>query len=165
MSRFTLHDIRRIVERIERPLGHATRVLHRFSNALNMRIPLNLPHIQTREVDLPWPIKKHLKVPRESYMKTYLSPHQIFSQRARFGQMGDQIVALAMRPMRPLLGMFQKSIVGPFEQMNRLMAGHIDRLLGFGNKVMQFTHRARRVRMLLKELDLETIAKSLRIHP
>ena len=83
--------MRHALDRLEHPLGHADRVLHRFSNALNMRIPLSLPTVDDRDVNLPWPIHKHVRVPREKYVNTYMSPHQMLSQMDRFGGMRKNI--------------------------------------------------------------------------
>ena len=45
------------------------------------------------------------------------------------------------------------------------MTDHIHRLLKFGKKAMRFMDKARHVRELLSSMDLETVAKSLEIHP
>jgi hypothetical protein len=151
VSRFTLGEIRRIVARIERPLGHASRVLHRLAHALRMRLPLRLPLISPKSPS--------------SHFDTYLSPEQILVQESRFGALGKSMQMLAMRPMRPLLKMYETSVANPFQKIHQLLERHMQRLLGFGDKMVRFSHRVTRVQRLLQTLDLDTIAKSLEIHP
>lgn len=163
MAHFTLHRIRSEVERIERPMGHANRVVDRFSNALNMRVPLDIPMAREETVNLPWPIRRRVRVPHESVMHTYLSPRQMLSQMDRFGAMRDKVEGYAMTPMRPLLGMVQHA-VQPFHRVRRLVSSDLHRIIRFGRQVMDFAHQANRIQTLLEAIDFEKISNAIQIH-